>query len=143
MALSYCKALYSSSKMAWLMYFVGFLYLVISSFILIEKWSLPCSQTSRLLQDRLCANQSGVSQFYSIFTDTDLRQSPFYHLPFLFVLGKLLAPSSGLTLLEKVLTSCSLSMSCPSCCKCLKSYSWQHMNPRFMSDSTGHARMCP
>lgn len=105
MALSYCKALYSSSKMAWLMYFVGFLYLVISSFILIEKWSLPCSQTSRLLQDGLCANQSGVSQFYSIFTDTDLRQSPFYHLPFLSVLGKLLAPSSGLTLLEKVLTS--------------------------------------
>lgn len=105
MALSYCKALYSSSKMAWLMYFVGFLYLVISTFILIEKWSLPCSQTSRLLQDRLCANQSGVSQFYSIFTDTDLRQLPFYHLPFLFVLGKLLSPSSGLTLLEKVLTS--------------------------------------
>lgn len=80
MALSYCKALYSSSKMAWLMYFVGFLYLVISSFILIEKWSLPCSQTSRLLKDRLCANQSGVSQFYSIWTDTGLRQSPFYHL---------------------------------------------------------------
>lgn len=36
---------------------------------------------------------------------TRIYQPPFYHLPFLFMLGKVLAPSSGPTLLEKVLTS--------------------------------------
>lgn len=98
-----------------------------------------CSWTSRLLNDVLCAHQSlVVPQFYPFWTDTDPRQLLFYHLPFL-----VLAPSSSLTSLEKVLKSiCSLLfhiLSWSSCSKYLKSYSWQHWTPRFMlsSDRTG------
>lgn len=79
-------------------YIMNFFYLV-TSFSLIEKWSLHLLMNLRATKwSAVCQSIFGCSQFYPFWTDTDPRQLPFYNLPFL-----VLAPSSDLTLLEKVL----------------------------------------
>lgn len=44
----------------------------------------------------------GGPQFYTLWTNTDLRQSSFFHLLCLSLLGKVPAPSSGLTAKEGI-----------------------------------------
>lgn len=81
--------------------FIGFVYVTTSSFILIEV--LPALLMNFNATKCVPVDQ-WWPQFYPIWTYPDLKQSPFYRLPFLSMLGKVLAPSSGLTLLGKVLT---------------------------------------
>lgn len=124
-------------------YFTGFLYLV-TSFILVEKWSLHCSWTSRLLSYLLCANQSllfpnfilsGLTLISGKYLSTGSHSSSCLErcsLPLLCPDFSRKGVDKGLSLLLHIL-------SWTSCWKCLKSSSWQHLTPRFIlsSDRTG------
>lgn len=93
----------------------------------------------------VCPSIRGGPQFCTIWTNTDFRQSLFFHLLCLSMLGKVPAPSSGLTLLEKVLTKEDTSfviLHFELTWKCLKSFSW-HLTPGFIlsSDRTSWGRM--
>lgn len=79
------------------LYFMGFLYLTTPSILLevIPVLLINCSAT-------VCQSNQWWPQVYTIWNDPALKPSCFHHLPFLSMLGKVLAPSS--TFIRKVLT---------------------------------------
>lgn len=136
MALSYCKALWSIQENGWLHpAWVSYTKLHPPSCSQSSDFALPMNLKAAKWPT-VCPSICGGPQFCTIWTNTDLRQSLFFHLLCLSILGKVPAPSFGLTLLEKVLTKEDTSfviLHFELTWKCLKSF-W-HLTQGFILSS--------